>query len=274
LADSYALLGSMPAAVIPPKVAGAKAKEAAQKALVLDGTLAEAEVSLAFAIYSFDWDWATGEAHFRRAIALDPENVAAHYWYALYLGQMGRLDEALHEAQRALELEPLSLLGTYAVGLAHYSARRFDLARQYAEQALEISPEFPLAARLLGKVESAEGRYAEAVEHCRRQYDRAPDNSMSAALLAHAYARAGELTKARQIMNDLVRQAAATYVSPVNIAFGFIGLDDKDAAFSWLEKGYAERSQGLTFLNNEPIFDPLRSDPRFASLVRRVGLPL
>jgi serine/threonine protein kinase/tetratricopeptide (TPR) repeat protein len=272
LADTYALLGSVPSAVLPPREAGERAKQAALKAVELDDSLAEAQASLAFAIYSFDWDWVAGEEHFQRAIDLDPDYVTAHYWYSLYLGQVGRTDEALLEAQRALDLEPLSLVGTYEVGMTHYSARRFDLARQYSEKALEISPNFPLAARLLGKVDIAEGRYEEAVAQCRRQYDSAPDNSISTALLAHAYARAGETAKARELLDALVAEAAGGYVSPVNIAIGYVGLGDKDAAFEWLERGYAERSQGLTFLKNDVIFDPLRSDPRFTSLLRRVGL--
>ena len=272
LADTYALLGSINAAVMPPQEAGERAKQAARKALTLDPTLAEAEVSLAFTLYSFDWDWAAGETHFRRAIELDPNYVAGHYWYSLYLGQVGRFDEQLLESQRALDLEPLSLVGTYAVALAHYNARRFDRARQYAEKALEISPDFPPADRLLVKIHSAEGRYADAVEQCRRLYNRAPHNSMSAALMAHAYGRAGDAAQARRILHGLITQSASTYVSPANVAIGFIGVNDNDSAFAWLEKAYAERSQGLTFLKTDPIFDPLRPDPRFAGLLRRVGL--
>jgi TolB-like protein/tetratricopeptide (TPR) repeat protein len=272
LADTYALLGSVQAAVLPPREAGEKAKQAALKAVELDETSAESELSLAFSIYSFDWDWIRGEEHFRRAIDLDPDLVAAHYWYSLYLGQVGRLDEALREAQRALELEPLSLVGTYAVGLAHHSARRFDLARQYANKALEVSPGFPLAGRLAGRIDLAEGHYEDAVGHWRRQYENAPGNSMAAALLAHSYARAGDPDRARAILTELVTRSTTSYVSPANIAIGYIGLDDKEAAFHFLEKGYEERSQGLTFLKTDPIFDPLRTDPRFADLLRRVGL--
>jgi Flp pilus assembly protein TadD len=156
--------------------------------------------------------------------------------------------------------------------LAHHTARRFDLARQYADKALEISPDFPLALRLLGRIAIAEGRDAEAVADWRRQYEAAPGNSMIAAYYAHACGRADDRAQARRILNGLVERSATSYVSPVNVAVGFIGLGDADGAFAWLERAYQERSQGLTYLKTDPLFDPLRSDPRFDNLLRRVGL--
>ncbi|HUE87840.1 MAG TPA: protein kinase [Vicinamibacterales bacterium] len=272
LADTYALLGSLAVAAIPPREAGPKAIEAAARALDLDSTLAEAHVSMAFATYSFNWDWQGAERHFRRAIELDPDYGTAHHWYALYLGQLGRLDEALAAAQRALRLEPLSLVGTYAVGLAHYQARRFDLARDYAGRLLEIAPDFPHGTRLMGSVDIAEGRYAPAIIAHERLCAAHPRSSLYAAWLAHAYGRAGQQVRAQQILDELVAASKTAYVSAANIAIGYIGLGDTDAALSWLEKGYAERSQALTFLKTDPVYDPLRSDPRFVDLMRRVGL--
>jgi TolB-like protein/Tfp pilus assembly protein PilF len=271
LADTYALLGSLAVAALPPKEAGQKAIAAATQALQIDETLAEAHVSFAFATYSFEWNWDRAEGHFRRAIELDPDYPTAHHWYALYLGQLGRLDEALAEAQRGLRLEPLSLVGTYAVGLAHYQARRFDLAREYAGRLLEVAPEFPHGSRLMGSVEIAEGRYEPAIVLHERLHAAHPGSSLYAAWLAHAYGKAGDRVRAQKILDDLIATSRTRYVSSANIAIGYIGLDD-DTALSWLEKGYAERSQALTFLKIDPVYDPLRSDPRFVDLLRRVGL--
>jgi TolB-like protein/Flp pilus assembly protein TadD/predicted Ser/Thr protein kinase len=272
LADTYAVLGSMAIAVLPPSDAGPKAINAAARALELDATLAEAHVSYAFAIYSYEWNWGRAEEYFRRAIALDPDYATAHYWYSLYLDQIGRVDEALAEAQRALELDPLSLVGTYAVGLAHYSARRFDLAREYAGRVLEVDPDYPLGLRLLGTTLIATREHAEAVAVFERLARSAPTNSLYAGWLAHAYGRTGEVTKAHEILSSLTRRDTAGYVSPSNVAIGYIGIGDYEAALKWLENAYVEHSQALTYLKVDSVYDPLRSDPRFADLVRRVGL--
>ena len=272
LADTYALLGSMPYAVMPPTEAGTKAKAAATTALRIDPALAEAHVSLAFATYSFDWDWRGGEREFQRAIALDPDYATAHYWYALYLGQLGRYDEQLIEAQRALDLEPLSLVGTYAVGLAHYHARRFGPARQFAQKTLEMSPTFPPGLRLLGSVNLAEHRDEDAISQMRRLSELAPGNSLHVAMLAHAEARAGHRRVAESIVGSLIKSSKTEFVPATHIAMAYVGLDDRDEAFRWFERGFAERAQALTFLKVEPIFDPVRSDPRFDDLLKRVGL--
>lgn len=271
LADTYALLGSMPYAVMPPIEASAKAKAAATTALQIDPTLADAHVSLAFVTYSFDWDWQRGEQEFKRAIELDPDYATAHYWYALYLGQLGRLDEALSEAQRALDLEPLSLVGTYAVGLAHYHARRYERAREFAQKTLEIAPTFPPGLRLLASVHLAERRDQEAVAQMRRLYELAPANSLHTALLAYAYGRAGRRRDAEEILGTLVTASRTRYVPAADIAIAYVGLGDRDAAFRWFERGYAERSQALTFLKIDPLFDPVRSDARYTDLLRGVG---
>jgi eukaryotic-like serine/threonine-protein kinase len=272
LADTDALLGSMAASAIPTSEAGPKAIAAAAKALELDDTLAEAHVSYAFAVYSFEWNWPRADEHFRRAIALDPDYATAHYWYSLYLGQIGRAEEALAEAQRALELDRLSPISAYVVGLAHYFARRFDHAREYAARVLEIAPDHPLGLRLLGTSLIGMGQYEEAVAPFERRAREAPDNSVAAGWLAYAYGRAGQPAKAQEILRRLTRPAPGHYVSAASVAIAYVGLGDNNAAMQWLEKAYAERSQALTFLKMDPVYDPLRSDPRFADLLRRVGL--
>jgi TolB-like protein/tRNA A-37 threonylcarbamoyl transferase component Bud32/Tfp pilus assembly protein PilF/DNA-binding transcriptional regulator YdaS (Cro superfamily) len=272
LADTYALLGSMPYAVMPPSEAGTKAKAAAVKALSIDPTLAEAEVSLAFVTYSFEWDWPRGEAGFKRAIALDSDYAPAHYWYSLFLGQTGRVEEALAQAQRAQELEPLSLVGTYAVGLAHFYARRMQPAAAFAEKTLEIAPAFPPGLRLLGSVRVAEGRPVDGITHLRRVHELAPDNTLHTALLSYAYGRAGRRVEAEAMVAGLITDARTRFVPAAHIAMAYVGLERRDEIFRWFEKAYQERSQALTFLKIDPMFDSLRSDPRFLDLVRRVGL--
>jgi serine/threonine-protein kinase len=273
LADTYAMLGSMPYADLPDLEAGPKAKAAAIRALEIDETLAEAHVSLAFITYSFEWDWAEGERQFKRAIELDPDYATAHYWYALYLNQLGRTDEALVQAQRAVDLEPLSLVGTYAVGLVHYFARQFDPARRYAEKTLEISPQFLLGLRLRGMVDIAQGRYAAAIQGFGDLYRAQPDSSLSAGLLAYAYGRAGERAKAHAVLDALVARSRDRFVSPANIALGYVGTDEADRALRWLELAYEQRSQALTFLKADPLYDRLRRDPRMTDLIARVGFP-
>jgi len=272
LADTYTLLGSIFVAALPPNEAAPNALRAASRALELDETLAEAHASFAFATYSFQWNWDLAQRHFDRAIELDPNYATARQWYSLYLSQRGRMDDALAEAQRGLRIEPLSFVGIYAVGLAHYYARRYDLGREYANQLLEVAPEFPHGRRLLALIEMATGHYDAAVTLLERLRQAQPDSSLYAAALAQAYAGSGRRDKANQILSELQAAAKTRYVSPANLALGYIGLGDADAAFAALERGYAEHSQALTFLKADPVYDSLRSDPRFADLLRRVGL--
>jgi serine/threonine-protein kinase len=272
IADSYAVLGSTAIAALPPRDAGPHAIAAAARALELDPTLAEAHVSYAFAVYSYEWDWARGEEHFRRAIALDPDYATAHYWYSLYLDQLGRLDEAAAAAQRAVDLDPLSLVGTYAVGLTHYCARRFDRARDYAHRVLEVEPDYPLGLRLLGSSLVAEGRHTDAIDPYERLAKGAPDNSLYAGWLAHVYGRAGRIHEARAILASLASRPNARRLAAANIAIGYIGIGDNAAALSWLTTAYDEHSQALTYLKIDPVYDPLRGDPKFADLLQRVGL--
>jgi eukaryotic-like serine/threonine-protein kinase len=273
IADTYAMLGSMPYADLSESDAGPKAKAAATKALELDETLAEAHVSLAFITYAFEWDWARGEAEFKRAIELDPEYATAHYWYALYLNQVGRTDEALAQAQRSVDLEPLSLVGTYSVGLAHYFARDFDAARRYADKTLEISPQFLLGRRLRGMVDIAMGRNADAIVGLRALNQAQAESSLSAGLLAYAYGRAGDRASAHAVLDPLVTRSQERFVSPANIALGYVGTDEVDTAIRFLELAYAQRSQALTFLKNDPLYDRIRSDPRVVDLIARVDFP-
>jgi TolB-like protein/Tfp pilus assembly protein PilF len=272
LADTYAMLGSSPYAVMPASDASAKAKAAAKRALEIDETLADAHVSLAFATYAYDWDWPAGEREFKRAIQLDPNYATAHYWYSLYLGQLGRVTEALAEAKRSRDLEPLSLIGNHSVALALYYARRYDEAADSLRKTLELDPNFQLAHRLLGQLYEAQGRSEEGLLEFQQLSTTARINWLHAGLLAHAYGRTGDRSKAWEIVNNMVEASKTRFVPSAQIAWGYIGLGDRDSTFVWLERAYGERSQALTFLKTDPMYDELRSDARYASLLRRVGL--
>ncbi len=272
LSDTYQMLGSMPYAVMPAAEAASKAKAAAHKALEIDDTLAEAHASLAFVTYAFDWQWADGEREFRRAIELDPAYATARLWYAGYLGLVGRVNEGIVEAERARALDPLSLIGTYQVGLAHYFARRYDVAEQFARKSLEIDANFPSGRRLLAQVFAATGRHAEALVEFKQLNDTSRGNWLHMALLAQAYGRTNDHANAREILGGMIEASKTRFVPPAQIAIGYIGLDDRDAAFAWLERARAEHSQVLTFVKMDPMFDSLRADPRYAELIRRIGL--
>ena len=214
----------------------------------------------------------TKKPFFFMPIALDPDYATAHYWYSLYLDQLGRLDEAAAAAQKAVDLEPLSLVGTYAVGLTHYCARRFDRAREYAQRVLEVEPDYPLGLRLLGSSLVAEGRYTEAIAPYERLAAAAPGNSLYGGWLAHVYGRAGRTRDARAILSRLASRPDARPLAAANLAIGYIGIGDNAAALSWLAAAYDEHSQALTYLKIDPVYDPLRNDPKFADLLHRVGL--
>ena len=273
LADTYAMLGSMPYAVMPGSEAGGKAKAAASRALALDESLVEARVSRAFVTYAFEGNWAEGERDFKRAIELDPSYGTGHLWYALYLGQVGRIDESLAEAGRCRALDPLSLIGTYSVGLAHYFGRRYDAAAEFAQKALEIDLKFPSGRRLLGQTYAAQGRADEALAEMVRLNANAPRNWLHLGLLANAYGRANQPARAREILDGMIQESTTTFVPAAQIAIGYIGVGDRDAAFAWLDRAVVEHSQALNFLKTDPMFDSIRSDPRYAALIRRVGFP-
>ena len=272
LSDTYQMLGSMPYAVLPAAEAATHAKAAANKALEIDDTLAEAHTSLAFVTYAFDWDWAAGEREFLRAIELDPSYVTARSWYSGYLGLIGRTNEGIVEAERARALDPLSLIGTYQVGLLHYLARHYDEAEEFALKTLEIDANFPSGRRLLGQVFAARGRHAEALVEFQRLNDRSRGNWLHMALLAQGHGRTGDRVRARAIIDGMIEASTTRFVPPAQIAMAYVGLDDRDAAFAWLERAREEHSQVLTFLKMDPMFDILRGDARYPELIRRIGL--
>jgi serine/threonine-protein kinase len=269
LADCYALLGDY--GFLPPHDAYPKAKAAAEKALELDDTLAEAHTSLAFAKVQYDWDWPGAEREFQKALALNPNYATAHQWYSEYLSAMGRHDEALREIRRAQELDPLSLIIHAVVGRALYFARRYDEAAEQCRQTVEMDRNFGVAHLFLGRIYLASEKYDEAVTELQEARRLAGGTAVTAEVV-YALAVARRRPQAEQLRAELDKMKDG-YVTAGRLAMISVAFGDKDQAFKWLDKAYDERSDTLLFLKVEPRFDGLRSDPRFAALLKRVGLP-
>ncbi|MGH9364573.1 MAG: protein kinase domain-containing protein [Thermoanaerobaculia bacterium] len=271
LADGYNILGFY--TVLPAREAFPKAKAAASKALEIDGSLAEARASLAYARHYYDWDWAEAEREYRRAIELNPGYPTVHSFYANCLTTMGRHEEALAESGRAQELDPLSLIITTGGGWMYYFARRYDDAMRQIQKALEMDATFVPAHWFLGLAYEQKGMDRDAVEELRKAVEFSGGGTLMMAALAHAHAAFGRRSEAEKMIGELEALSAKKYVSPYYVALIHAALGDPDSAFRCLEKAYEERSHGLTFLKVDPQVDPLRSDPRYQDLLRRVGFP-
>ncbi|MFN7949846.1 MAG: tetratricopeptide repeat protein [Blastocatellia bacterium] len=264
LADSYNLLSYY--SLSSPKDSFPKARAAAQKALSLDDTLAEAHTSLALALMAYDRDRAGAEREYQRAIALNPNYPTAHQWYAEYLTSQERFDEALAEIKRARELDPLSLITSSVEGFVNYYARRYDQAVTHLEKLLEPDPDFWPARWFLGWTYLAQGNHRQAIAELERARQLSGNNSGVVAELACAYAAAGRKEDARLVLAELLQQTGTGYVSPYRIAAIYAALKEDEAALAWLQKADAERNWEFQYIKIDPGFDNLRSSPRFAVL--------
>jgi eukaryotic-like serine/threonine-protein kinase len=270
VADAYLNLGGW--GHLPFREAYPLAKAAAMRALAIDETFAEAHVSLAMAQKEYDWDWPNAGRAYERALELNPNYAVAYQWYGEYLAAVGRHQEAITAFKRAIELDPLSLIAHATLGRhGYYFARQFDQAIAQLQKTLEMDDSFWVARLWLGWTYANLGRLPEALAELQTAR-RLDDNSEIVAALGYTYGRAGRRQEAEQLLDKLKQLAQKRYVSPMVQALIAIGLGERDQAFVWLEKGYEDRAQMLSELRAEPAFDPLRSDPRFADLLQRVGL--
>jgi TolB-like protein/DNA-binding winged helix-turn-helix (wHTH) protein/Tfp pilus assembly protein PilF len=261
IADAYGLLGMMP-----------EAETAAGKALAINGNLAEAHTSLGLIEPFLDWNWAAGKAHFERAIALNPNYATAHHWYAeAYLMPMGHVDEALGELAKAQALDPLSAVIATDYGKDLYFARRYDEAIAQLQRAIELDPNFVSAHNWLSDTFLEKRMYAEAKAELEKTK---PFKEERVYIRQTAYldARMGKLNDARKALEQSLQLSKGKEISVGAVALTYAALGDKDRAFFYLNKAFAERSSFLMTLRFWSVFDPIRSDPRFADLVRRVGL--
>jgi serine/threonine protein kinase/tetratricopeptide (TPR) repeat protein len=271
LADCYALLPNHASG--PPKEFLPQAEAAANRALQLDETLAEAHASLGMVRYSFNWDWAGAEREFRRAIELNPNYGTAHHWYAYLLMLLGRFDEALAALARARELDPLSLIINATSGFILFCARRYDDAIAHCERALATSANFSPSHYFLGLACEQKGLHERAIAAFQTSLRLAGGAShIDAAALAHATALAGRADEARRIGDELARRGQTRYVPPFCLALIALGLGDTRGALEILDRACQERDFYLIYLKVDPRLDPLRGDPHFADLLGRVGL--
>ncbi|MEK6285031.1 MAG: winged helix-turn-helix domain-containing protein [Acidobacteriota bacterium] len=268
LADCYNML--VVYGINQPKEAFPKAKEAATRALSIDGTLAEARTSLAFIKHRWDWAGADAEAEFQLAIKSKPTYAPAHQWYSSYLVAMGRFDEAIAEARRAEELEPLSFISNSHLGWILYLAGRYDEAIGHCKRLLDVDPNFFPARRYLGLAYEQKGMNAQAIAQF-EQGVKLSGSPLMISLLGHAYAVSGRKPEARRILAELDQQKQR-YVSPYTIAAIYAGLGEKDKAFKWLEKAFDDRDIWLMNLKVDPVLNNLRLDKRFTDLLQRMGL--
>ncbi len=273
LADAYLVLGGFGIATLAPKEAYPKARAAAERALEIDDTLAEAHASLAYCLANYDWNWPRAEREFKRALDLKPGDPVAHHWYGfLYLASMGRLDQAIDELRHALELDPLSLSIGSNIGLLLYLARRYEDAMDQFQRNLEMDRSFFYSHWQLALAYEQCGRYDEAISELQKAIALSGPSTLPRALLGHAYALAGRKKEATALLDELSELSTQTYVSPYRIAAIYAALGDRDRAFNWLEHAYEGRDGWLIWLAVDPVFDSLRSDNRFTNLLDRIGL--
>lgn len=272
LADSYELLGSAPYTTLPPKEAFPKAEAAARKALALDDSLAEAHVSLGYAYLAYEWKFADADREFRRAIEMRPKYATGHQFFGYSLTAAGKLNEAIEERKKAVDLDPLSPLMASALGEAYYHARRFDETIAQNQRALELDPRYAIALVNIGRAYQQKGMHAEAQAAFQKILAVAPDDPAVLALLGHEYAVSGHRGDALQEATKLKKMAAQRYVPAIYFALIYTGLGDRDEAFHWMELAVKEKTEYLVYLGSDPLADPLRNDPRFAELMKRVGI--
>jgi len=269
LADTYFSLQN--SEVVPPGHFKQSERAAIRKALALDDSLAEAHTSLAHTQEMEDWEFEKAEKEYRRALELNPNYALAHQWLGNNLAIRGRVEEALDESRKAMALDPLSSL--YRASYSHRIAlaRHFDEAAAECRKALELDPNHPTANFYGAQIDEYRGAFSDAIAKFKKAYNATP-SSRYLASLAHAYALSGSSAEAVKVLDRLLAMSREQYVSPYSFALIYIGLKDRENAFKWLEKGFAERAPALSNLKMDPLFDDLRDYPRFAALLAKLRL--
>jgi eukaryotic-like serine/threonine-protein kinase len=257
---------------VPPKEGYARAKSAAEKAAQLDDTLAEAHEALGSVKLYSDWNFPAAESEFKRAIELNPNYSLAHSDLSCYYKALRRYPEEIAEAKRGQELDPLSAFSNMELGEAFYQSRRYDESIEQIKKTLELEPHFFVAYHVRARAYEQKKMYAESVADCQEWVKIFQDDPIALASLAHVYATMGKRREAQDIIGKLLETSKQRYFSPYWIAVAYAGLGDNDQAFHYFEKAFEDRYFLIIWINSDPRFDNIRSDPRFADLVRRVGL--
>jgi tetratricopeptide (TPR) repeat protein len=269
LADSYSFLSSQ--GIRPPTEAFPLAKEAAARAIELDAFLSEAHTSLAYVKLYYDWDWAGAEQEYTRAIKLNPNYATPHHGFAYLLISSGRTDAAFAEIEKAEAIDPLSLIINADHGEFYSFAHSPAEAIIRIQRAIDMDPSYVRAHFLLARAYAQNGQCDKAIAEFQRAKSLGSGVEMLGAL-AQGYASCSMKAEATQTVDELLKLSKEHYVSPHWVAATYAGINDMDKAFEWLDKAFDARFGPLIYLKVNPIWDPMRSDPRFADRLKRVGL--
>jgi serine/threonine protein kinase/tetratricopeptide (TPR) repeat protein len=270
LADSYILLPYYYS--FPPKEAYPKAKQAAKQALKKDQTLAEAHTSLGMVKACYDWDWSGAEKEFEKAIELNKNYSLAHFWYAWSYVWRARLDVAIERINNALDLDPLSLPINADLGVIYHYKRQYDRAIEQYNKTLEIEPEFIYTHLYLGWGYLLKSKYKEALAEFLGERKLSKEwNAHVETWIGITYAQMGKRDKAREVLDELIKRSKQTYISPYLIGLFCFVMGENDHGFEWLDKAYEERDYWMCWLKIEPLFDSVRTDARFKTLLKKIG---
>jgi serine/threonine-protein kinase len=271
LASSYSHLPIY--SPLPSKQAVRKARELALKALEIDKTLPEAHAALGFINMWYDWDWAGAERAFKRAIELNPGYALAHKWYSDTFMFRARFDEALKEREQALELDPVSVLINKDLGTGYYFAGQFDRAIDALKRAIEMDPSRMHTHLQLGEVYLAKSMYEEALMEFQKEREVSGGaHAWAEMYTGWTYVEMGKADEAQKVLDKLLERSKTEYVSPFTLACFHFVLGRNDEGFKWLNKAYEERDLHLGWLKIEPLFDSVRSDPRYTALLKKMNL--
>jgi DNA-binding winged helix-turn-helix (wHTH) protein/tetratricopeptide (TPR) repeat protein len=271
LADCHATLGYL--GLVSPADAFPLARRHALLAIECDGALAEPHASFGYVKFYFDWDWPAAEAEFRRAITLDPNWAAAHQWCSVFLLAIGRAGEAAHEIELARGCDPLSLAINTDLGFHYYYTRQYDEAIKQLESVLAMNRDFAPAHLWLGRCYQQIGRFDDALSEFRRVERSVPEWPVAIAARGSVEGAAGRPEKAKAVVTELQDVGKRRFVTAYGVALVYAGIADGEAAFTWLDRAFAERSHWLVWLRLDPRLDGLRADPRFSELLDRIKFP-
>jgi tetratricopeptide (TPR) repeat protein len=271
LADTYNFMSFLN--LLPPRAAVPKARAAAARALEIDGSLAQAHISLAYVSFTYDWDWPAATQHFDSAIALNRDAVMNHAYYPFYLTVAGRSEDAISVARRALDRDPVSAALSHTLAVQLVLSRRFEEGIEECRRTIELDPGFAFAHDVLGGALAAKTMYAEALPAAEKAAALSGGAAVPLANLGYVHARLGHDAEARRLLQTLAAASTERYTTAVASAIIHVGLRENDRALDWLDKAYEERSIRLAYLRREPVWDALRQEPRFKDLLRRIPLP-
>ena len=274
LADCYSLFGSsFDVGGLAPGEVQPKAKTAALKALALDHSLSDAHNSLAYVKLTYEWDWQSAETEFKRSLALNPGYAHGHHWYAHLLLSSGRIGEAFAESNRALELDPVSPIINLHLGWHYLYTKQYDRTLEQLGKTLELDPNYALAHWYRGLAYEQKKMYADALREMDRAKELLPGNLAVESDIGHVYAVSGDKVAAERIIAKLREESARRYVNQYELALIYVGFGQNDRGFQLLDRAFREHSDQMIYLKIDPRVESLRSDSRFANLVRLVGVP-